>query len=62
MEAINKTKTKRILVMEYLGMRTGMTNTMITERIKEVEWKVSSLEDKIEANDISFKENLNLYF
>ena len=48
--------------MEYPGMRTGMTDTVITERIKEVEWKVSSLEDKIEANDISFKENLNLYF
>ena len=42
-EAIKKTQTKGILEMENLGKGTGATDISITNRIQEMEEKISML-------------------
>ena len=54
-EAIKKTQTGGILGMENLGKRTGTTDTSITNRISEIEYRISGREDMIEELDTSNK-------
>jgi hypothetical protein len=54
-EAIKKTETEAILEMENLGKRTGTTDTRITNRISEIEYRISGREDMIEELDTSNK-------
>ena len=56
-EVIKKTQTKGILDMENLGKRTGTTETSITNRIQEIEERISGDEDTIEEIDSLVKEN-----
>ena len=49
---------KGILEMENLGMRTGNTDTSITNRIQEVEERISGTEDMTEEIHILIKEIL----
>ena len=48
-EAIKKTQTQAILEMENLGKRIGTTDTSITNRIRDMEERISSVEDIIEG-------------
>ena len=57
-EAKKKTQTEGILEMENLGKRTGFTNTSITNRIQEMEERISGIEDTLEDSDTSVKENV----
>jgi hypothetical protein len=56
--AIKKTQTGGILGMENLGKRTGTTDTSITNRIQEMEDRISGVEDRTEEIDTSVKENV----
>ena len=44
--------------MENLGKRTGTTDTSITNRIQEMEDRISGVEDRTEEIDTSVKENV----
>ena len=56
-KAIKKTQTEGILEMENLGKRMGTTETSTTNRIQEMDKKISGVEDTIEKIDSSVKEN-----
>jgi uncharacterized coiled-coil protein SlyX len=43
--------------MENLGKRSGVTDASVTNRIQEVEERVSGVEDTIEDIDTTFKEH-----
>jgi uncharacterized coiled-coil protein SlyX len=58
-EAIKKTQMKGILEMENLGKRTGTTDTRITNRIQEIEKRISNVCDTIKEINTSVKENVN---
>ena len=58
-EAIKKTQTKRILDMENLDKRTGTTEASITNRIQEMEKRISGVKDTIEVIDLLVKKMLN---
>jgi uncharacterized coiled-coil protein SlyX len=57
-EAIKKTQMKVTLEMENVGKRTGTTNTSITNRIQEMEGRISCIEDTIKEMNLSIKENV----
>ena len=59
MEVIKKTQTKGRLDMENLGKQTGTTKTSITNRIQEIEERISDAEDTIEEINSLIKEKLN---
>ena len=44
--------------MENLGKRTGTAEVSITNRIQEMEERISGIEDTIEEIDTSVKENI----
>ena len=46
-EAIKKTQVEATLEMENLGKRTGTTDASITNRIQEMEERISGVEDSI---------------
>ena len=46
--------------MKNLGNRTGTTVTGITNRMQEMEERISGVENSIGEIDISVKENVNL--
>ena len=46
-EAIKKTQTEAILEMENLGKRIGTTGTNITNRIQEMDERISGVEESI---------------
>jgi hypothetical protein len=52
-----KTQTDTILEIGNLRKRTGTTDVSITNRIQEMEERISDVEDTIEESDISVKEN-----
>jgi glutamate synthase domain-containing protein 3 len=56
-ETIKKIQSKAIIEMENLRMRTGTTDLNITNRIHEMEERISGIEDVIEEINISVKEN-----
>ncbi|KAL6083568.1 hypothetical protein STEG23_000641 [Scotinomys teguina] len=56
-ETIKKTQTEAMLEIEDLTKQTGTTDTSITNRMQEMEQRVSDAEDTIEKLDSSVKEN-----
>jgi hypothetical protein len=48
---------KASLEMENQGKRSGITDVSITNRIEEIQEKISGVEDTIEENDTTVKEN-----
>jgi restriction endonuclease len=57
-EAIKKIQPEGILEIENLGKRTGTTDTNITNRVQEMEERLSGVEDMIEEIDTPAKENV----
>ena len=57
MEAMKKTQTENWLDMENLGKRTETTESSITNRIQEIEERISDSEDTIEKINALVKEN-----
>jgi hypothetical protein len=45
------------LEIKNLGKRLGATYTRMTNKIQEIEERISSIEDTIEDNDTTVKEN-----
>jgi uncharacterized coiled-coil protein SlyX len=56
-ETIKKSQKETSLEMEILGERLGVINANITNRIQEIEVRISGAEDTIENIDTKFKEN-----
>ena len=59
LETIRETQMEATLEMENLGNRSGITDESITNRIQEIEERISGVEDTIENIDITVKENEN---
>ena len=57
MEAMKKTQNEGRLDMENLGKRTETTESSITNRIQEMEERISESEDTIEKINALIKEN-----
>ena len=57
-EAIKKTESEGIMRMEKLGKRTETTIANITNRIKEMEERISGAEDTRDEIDSLVKENV----
>ena len=57
-KAIKKAQTEGTLEMDNLGKRTKTTDASITQRIQEMEERISGVEDRIEEIDISVNENV----
>jgi FtsZ-binding cell division protein ZapB len=58
-ETIKKSQMETNLEIENLGNISGVMDTSITNRIKEIEERISGAEDTIENIDIAVKENAN---
>jgi hypothetical protein len=56
-ETIKKTQMEANHDMENLGKRSGITDISITNRIQEIEGKISCVEDTIEEVDTTVKGN-----
>ena len=56
-ETIKKSQRETTLEIENLRKRSGVIDVSITNRIQEIEEKISSAEDFIENMDITMKEN-----
>ena len=59
-EKIKKTQTEGILEMENLGKWTGTTEASITNRVQEIEKRISGTEDTIEEIDSLVKEKVKI--
>ena len=59
MEAMKKTQTEGRLDMENLGKQTETWETSITNRIQEIEERLSDDEDTIEKTNALIKETAN---
>jgi hypothetical protein len=55
-QTIKKSQKKTTLKIENLGKRSGFIDARITNRIKEIEERISRAEDTID-NDTTVKEN-----
>ena len=58
-ETIKKTQSETTLVIETIGKKSGTIDTNISNRIQEMEEKISCVEDSIENMDTTIKENAN---
>jgi hypothetical protein len=56
-ETIKKTQRETSLEIEILGKKSGTIDASISNRIQEIEEKISGAEDSIEIMDITIKEN-----
>ena len=56
-ETIKKTQRETTLEIEILGKRSGTIDASITNRIQEIEERISGAEDTIESIDTTVKEN-----
>jgi chromosome segregation ATPase len=56
-ETIKKSQRKTTLEIENLGKRSGVIEASITNRIQEIEERISGAEDTIENIDKRVKEN-----
>jgi hypothetical protein len=56
-ETIKKSQRETTLELENLGKRSGVIDTSITNRIQEMEKRISCAEDTIENIDTTVKEN-----
>jgi DNA repair exonuclease SbcCD ATPase subunit len=57
LETIKKSKRETTLVLENLGKRSGVRDASITNKIQEIEERISDAEDTIENLDTTVKEN-----
>jgi hypothetical protein len=55
-ETIKKIQRKTILEIETLGKKSGTIDVSISNRIQEIEERISGTEDSIENNDKTIKE------
>jgi uncharacterized coiled-coil protein SlyX len=56
-ETIKKSQRRTTLEIENLGKRSGAIDASITNRIQEIEERISGAEDTIENIDTTIKEN-----
>jgi predicted nucleic acid-binding Zn-ribbon protein len=56
-ETIKKSQRETTLEMENLGKRSGVIDASITNRIHEIEERISGAENTIEDIDTTVKEN-----
>jgi predicted nucleic acid-binding Zn-ribbon protein len=56
-ETIKKSQRETTLELENLGKRSGVIDAHITNRIQEIEERISGAEDIIENIDTTVKEN-----
>ena len=56
-EKIKKSQKKTTLEIENLGKKSGAIDASITNRIQEIEERISGAEDSIENMDTTIKEN-----
>jgi predicted nucleic acid-binding Zn-ribbon protein len=56
-EMIKKSKRETTLKIENLGRRSGVIDTSITNRIQEIEERISGAEDIMELINKNIKEN-----
>jgi archaellum component FlaC len=56
-ETKKKTQMEATLKMENLGKRSRITDVSITNRIQEIEERMSGVEDTLEEIDTTVKEN-----
>jgi chromosome segregation ATPase len=56
-ETIKKTQRKTILELETLGKKSGTIGANISNRIQEIEKRISGAEDSIGNMDTTIKEN-----
>ena len=56
-ETIKKTQKETTLKLENVGKRSGVIDASITNRIQEIEQRISHAEDTIENIDTTVKEN-----
>jgi uncharacterized coiled-coil protein SlyX len=56
-ETIKKSQRETVLELENLGKRSGVMDASITNRIQEIEERISGAEDTIENIDPKVKEN-----
>jgi uncharacterized coiled-coil protein SlyX len=56
-ETIRKSLRETTLELENLGERSGVIDASITNRIQEIEERISGTEDTIENTDTTVKEN-----
>ena len=59
-ETIKKTQKDTILEMESLKMKSGLTNISITNRLQEMEERISGTKDTIENVDLTVRENAKI--
>jgi hypothetical protein len=59
-EGIKKMQTETTLGLENIGKRIGTTNVSITNRIQEIEERISGIEDTIEKSIFWLKKMQNL--
>jgi uncharacterized coiled-coil protein SlyX len=57
LEIIKKSQGETALELENLGKRSGIIDASITNRIQEIEERISGAEDTIENIDTAVKEN-----
>ena len=57
-KAIRKTQTEGILALENLGKRIGTTDANITNKIQDMDERISDAEDTIEEIDTSVKKKI----
>jgi hypothetical protein len=56
-ETIKKTQMEANLEIQNLGNRSGITDVTISNRIQEIEDRISGAEDRVEEIDTIVKEN-----
>jgi hypothetical protein len=56
-ETIKKTQSETTLEIEILGKKSGTIDVSISNRIQEMEARISSAQDSIENMDTTTKEN-----
>jgi predicted nucleic acid-binding Zn-ribbon protein len=54
---IKESQEEKTLEIENLGKRSGVIDASITNRIQEIEERISGAEDTIDIIDTTFKEN-----
>ena len=57
LETLRKSQRETTLEMENLGKRVGLTDASITNRIQDIEERISGIEDTIKDTDTTDKEN-----
>jgi uncharacterized coiled-coil protein SlyX len=57
METIKKSQRETTMEIENLAKRSGVIDASITNRIQEIEERISGVEDTIENIDTTVKEN-----